>query len=250
MTTSRTEKDAWKDALHYLLRYEDRGNYRYQRVMRAKHSIEEMLQKGAYGELTSERFVEIRDSLDLQEHRIARDAWTTNIHGVVHTTEWMDRLASGLEGKTVLEIGAFRGCLMQPMNKRGVTWIGVQVNPDKDCVFKPIPVQDYLEALKGYRKTIDLIFVAWPAYTLKGYDFMSIVKTAVEYDIPMLIVAERRVFTSSTNDLWDNQHEFGYRLIQAREHDPDRWRGVRDSLWVMVDEKHLTKDGDRSKFMF
>jgi len=185
----------------------------------------------------------------MQEHRIARDAWTTNVHCIVHTVEWMDRIALALKGKTVLEIGAHRGSLMQPMNKRGVTWIGIQANPDSDCIFKPIPVIDYLDAIEGYKNTADFIFVAWPAYTMRGFDFMPIALAAKKYDIPLLIVAERRVLTSSPSDLWDNQLHGGYRLIQAKEYEPDRWRGVRDSLWVLVDEKHLKEDGDRTKFL-
>lgn len=251
MTTNPTEKDAWKEALSYLLRYESKDSYRYQRVIRANQFIHEMLKKGTYGELSRQRFYEIRDALDMQEHRIARDAWTTNVHGVVHTTEWMDSIAQGLQGKTVLEIGAFRGTLIQPMHQRGVNWIGIQTNPAPDCRCKPIPVQDYLSALTSYRKHIDYAFVAWPAYTLKGVDFMPIVLAAAkQFDIPLLIVAERRVFTSSENELWDHQSIEGYRLIQATEYEPDRWRGIRDSLWVLVDEKHLRQDGDRSKFSF
>ena len=232
------------------MRYERETGYRYQRVLRAKELIQELLLKGTQGELSSARFVEIREAFDMQEHRIARDAWTTNIHAVVFTTEWMDKLANSLAGKIILELGAHRGCLMQPMNSRGVTWIGVQTNPDKDCKFRPLPVQSYLEAIRGYRGKVDYLFVAWPAYTMRGHDFLEIASAAKAYDIPLLIVAERRVLTSTETSLWDSQSLYGYRLIQATDFQPDRWRGVRDSLWVLVDEKHLTENGDRATFSF
>lgn len=250
MTTSLTEREAWKEALAYLLRYEKPDSYRYQRAMRAKGMIEELLHKGTYGELTTERFIEIREALDMVEHRIARDAWITNIHGMVITTNWMDKLAEALSGKTILEIGSHRGCLMQPMNSRGLTWISVQCNPDQDCRFRPIPVENYMDAIKGYRGKVDYLFAAWPALTMRGHDFMEIACAAKAYDIPLLIVAERRVLTSSDSTLWDSQSLYGYRLVQATDFQPARWRGVRDSLWVLVDERHLTQSGDRATFNF
>tara|TARA_X000000950_G_scaffold225195_1_gene271506 strand:- start:1386 stop:2135 length:750 start_codon:yes stop_codon:yes gene_type:complete len=246
--TSRTERDAWREALLYLLRYETVDSYQHQRVIRAKGLIEELIRKGSLGELTSARFTEVREALNMQEHRIARDAWTTNVHSVVCTSDWMDRLGEALKGKTVLELGAARGTLMQPMNKRGVKWIGLQTDPDTDCRFKPIPVKNYIEALYGYRGKIDFIFASWPAYTMRGHDFTEIALKAKEFDIPLILVAERRIITSSSNTLWDSQSAYGYRLVQAMEYQPDRWRGVRDSLWVLVDDKHLTQKGDRSKF--
>ena len=249
MTKSQTDRDTWKDALRYIVRYEVRGSYRYERVLRTKKIIDEMLLLGSFGELTEERFLEMRNALDVDEHRIARDAWTTNVHAFVHTKEWIDRLADSLAGKTVLEIGASRGTLMQPMNSRGVQWIGVQINPDKDCRFKPIPVIDYIDAIQGYKNTIDYIFVAWPAYTMRNTNFMQIVYEAKRLDIPVLLVSERRVITSTSGELWDRQSLDGYRLVQAREFAPARWRGVHDHLWVIVDEIHLKSDGDRSKLL-
>ena len=97
--------------------------------------------------------------------------------------------------------------------------------------------------------TIDFIFVAWPAYTMRNTNFMQIVYEAKRLDIPVLLVSERRVITSTSGELWDRQSLDGYRLVQAREFAPARWRGVHDHLWVIVDEIHLKSDGDRSKLL-
>jgi len=250
MINQTDDRDGWKKALNYLLRYEREGGYRSQRVKRARNLIRELLQKGSTGQLTTARFEEIRDALDMQEHRIARDAFFTNVHSTVCTTDWMDSFAEALHGKTVLEIGANRGSLMMPMNKRGVKWIGVQINPDPDCLFKPIPVIDYLDAVKAYRKKIDFIYLSWPSLNLGRTSEVGLAEYAKVYDIPLIVVCERRNITSSANELWDEQYRRGYRLIQVGDHNPPRWRGLQDAMWVSVDEKHLQEGDDPNKFSF
>lgn len=248
---NRTDaKEGWKQALNYLLRYERRGGYREQRVKRARDLIRELLQKGSIGQLTTSRFEEIRDALDMNEHRIARDAFFTNVHSTVCTTDWMDAFAQAIRGKTVLEIGAGRGSMMMPMNTRGVKWIGVQTNPDPDCMFRPIPVIDYLDALKAYRKKIDFIYLSWPSLNLGRTSEVRLAEFAKAYDIPLILVCERRMATSSTNELWDEQWRRGYRLVQVGDHNPPRWRGLQDAMWVSVDEKHLQGNGESNTFSF
>ena len=243
MKSQTDPKDAWRNALNYLLKYERHDSYRAQRVGRARDFIQELISKGAIGELTDQRFEEIKDALDFQEHRIARDAFITNIHSTVLTANWFDRLACRLVGKTVLELGAYRGCMIQPMNKRGVKWIGVQTDPDPDCFMRPIPVQDYVAAVKGYRKKIDYIFMSWPALCMDEETQLRILDAARHFDIPILMVGERRMNTSACNAFWDQQWSNGYRVVSFGL-EPSQWRGLRDVLWLVVDEKHLQ---DRSE---
>lgn len=238
MKNPTDSKDAWREALNYLLRYERPESYRTQRVVRAKSCIQELISKGVVGELSGERFEEIRDALDLQEHRIARDAFVTNVHSTVLTTDWFDQLAEVLKGHTVLEVGAGRGCMIQPMNRRGVTWIGVQTNPDNDCFIRPVPVQNYVSAIRGYRKKVDFIYMAWPALRMGDQETLEVVRAAQSLNVPLLLVSERRVDTSCCNDLWDRQYHEGYRVVKTK-YAPAQWRGIRDALWLVMDERSL-----------
>ncbi len=231
-------KDSWREALNYMLRYERPNSYRALRVVRAKDLIQELLTKGSMGGLSDERFGEIRDALDLQEHRIARDAFVTNVHSTVLTTNWFDQLAEAFRGKTILEVGATRGCMIQPMNTRGVKWIGVQIDPDKDCFIRPIPVQDYASAISSYRKKVDYVYLSWPALTMGDAETLKTISTARSLNIPVLLVSERRMNTSCCNELWDQQYTDGYRVTKSG-YEPARWRGLRDALWLVTNETHL-----------
>ena len=239
---SRTDKHAWKIALGLLDKYELPDSYRGQRVARAREMIEELLSKGSMGEVSEARFSEIRDALDFHEHRIARDAYFTNVHSCVLTSEWLDSLGRAFQSNTILEIGAGRGCMVMPMHKRGVTWIGVQRDPDKDCFVRPVPVKDYLSALRSYRHKIDYVFMSWPTIKLSDQEIIKVMDASVAYDIPVLLVSERRMSTSCPNEVWDNQYTRGYRVIKSGLQ-PAQWRGLRDALWLVVNEKRLSEDG-------
>lgn len=235
---SPTDKDAWKNALDFLEKYELPESYRRQRVGRARVMIDELLSKARIGELSEKRFMEIRDALDFHEHRIARDAYFTNIHSCVLTTEWLDQLGESFAGQTILEIGAANGCMVAPMHKRGVTWIGVQRDPSPDCFIKPIPVKCYKSALRSYRKKINYIFMSWPSFLLDEQEIIEVVEMALMLDIPILLVSERRMSTSCPNQVWDDQYTRGYRVLKTG-HPPVQWRGLRDALWLVVNEARL-----------
>ena len=235
---SPTDKDAWKNALDFLEKYEMPESYRRQRVGRARDMIEELLAKSRIGEMGERRFAEIRDALDFHEHRIARDAYFTNIHSCVLTTEWLDQLGESFAGQTILEIGAGSGCMVAPMHKRGVTWIGVQRDPSPDCFIKPIPVKSYTSALRSYRKKINYVFMSWPTLQLEDQEIIEVIEMAVIYNIPVLLVSERRMSTSCPNEVWDRQYDHGYRVVKSG-HQPVQWRGLRDALWLVVHEARL-----------
>ena len=245
MKSPTDAKDSWRIALDYQLQYELRysgspGSYRYQRVVRTKSLIERMLAKASVGAMSREMFLEIRNALNTVEHGIARDAYFTNVHSTVITTEWLDAMGDQLRGKTVLEVGAHRGCLTIPMNKRGIRWVSVQTDPDPDCVIRPIPVTNYAKAVRSYRDSADWVFMSWPALGMDEGAMMDVIRQSLKLGIPVMINAENRQRKSAHLDLWEGQHTHGYRVIRAADCcQTVRWRGLRDVIWLVLGKTHL-----------
>jgi len=81
------------------------------------------------GMLEEAHFQEFRDRFQTVSFFHTRKRFAEEVSEPLFTVEWMDSMARLLKGYRVVEILSYRGVLIQPMNQRGIEWVGADEHP-------------------------------------------------------------------------------------------------------------------------